>query len=575
MDHIWEKSYPAGLSWSDQLPDAEPLETLLSNAALKWARVPAIDFYDRVLTFGELHDLARRAAAGLRQLGVTQGSRVGLYLPNTPHYAICFFGALMAGAIVVNFGPLSGARELRYQTEHAAVHIMVTIDMPLFYPAAAALLAEKKLDALVVCHVDDFLEGAAATKLARVKMQPSAGRQESFADLIGHGIQVETPQRGRLEDEVAVLQYTGGTTGMPKGAMLTHGNFFALLRLSARVGAALYKGMVPTPGITPKRLVVMPLSHIGGLGFGVLQQQLSGTQIVLHLAFDAGRVLEEIARKRITEFAAVPSMYAALINHNKFLETDLSSLQMWGFSGAPMPRGVAQAFHDRVGTQTHQAYGLTETTGGTTFQYASSGSPSTDTIGLPMPLTLIDIVDTAGGLTVLGPGEPGEICMRGPQVMKGYWNDTAATERAFLGGRFHTGDIGVMDKNGYISLLDRKKDMILVGGFNVYPQRIEAAIREHPSVEEVAVIGVDHAHFGQIPKAFVVVRAGASSLTLVELLDFLGDKLSRYEMPLDMEFRASLPKTAMGKPAKRVLAEMTTVQRDTDPAGFAARAGGA
>jgi long-chain acyl-CoA synthetase len=546
------------------------------TAAGKWPGRPAFDFYDRVLTFGELHDLARRAAAGLQRLGVSQGSKVGLHLPNTPHYPICFFGALMAGACVVNLGPLSGLRELKYQIENASVRCMVTIDMPMFLPAAATLLAGRILDTLVICNVDDFLQEAARAtlKVARVRAPPSQGQQERFADLIDRGTQLEIPQRGPLEEELAVLQYTGGTTGRPKASMLTHGNFSALLKLSARVGAALSRGMPRPQGITPRRLVVMPLSHIGGLGFGVLQQQLSGTENVLHLGFDAGRVLEDIERKRITEFAAVPSMYSALINHPRFRETDMGSLQLWGFSGAPMPRSVAQAFHDRVGTPTHQVYGLTETTGCTTFQYVAGGAPSTDTIGLPMPLTIIDIVDPESGLTVLDTGKAGEICMLGPQVMKGYWNDAIATEQAFRGGRFHTGDIGIMHESGYISLLDRKKDMILVGGFNVYPQRIEAVILEHASVAEVAVMGVDHAHFGQTPKAFIVLRAGVPSLTLVELLDFLEDKLSRYEMPMDLELRDSLPKTTIGKIAKQELVGVRVVQRESAPTPLADLGGG-
>jgi long-chain acyl-CoA synthetase len=558
MSHVWEKSYPAGLSWSDPLPEATALETLLINAAGRWPERPAIDFYDRRLTFGEIHDLARRVAAGLQRLGVGHGSHVGLYLPNTPHYVICFFGTLMAGATVVNFGPLCGPRELRYQIENAAVRTLITIDMPMFYPAGPALLADRKVEHLIVCSLEDFLADSAraSLRIPRIRVDEAQPRQNRFADLIAHGDEFDVPRRGPLHDELAVLQYTGGTTGMPKGAMLTHGNFFASLNLSGRVVAALLAGMTAAPmtGHTSRRLVVMPLSYIGGLGYGMLHQQLSGTENVLHLSFDAGSVLETIEKKRITEFAGVPTMYSALINHPRFRVTDLSSLRLWGFGGAPIARTVAGAFHDRVGTPTQQLYGLTETTGSITFQYATPGSAGTNTIGLPMPLTTVEIMDLASGLTPLAPGTPGEICMRGPLIMKGYWNDPAANAWAFRGGRFHTGDIGVMDENGYLSLLDRQKDMILVGGFNVYPRRIEDAIREHPDVAEAAVVGIEHVHFGQIPKAFLVLRAGAPALTLPQLLDFLADKLSRYEMPLELEIRDSLPKTAIGKISKLELA---------------------
>lgn len=559
MSHLWEKSYPAGLSWSDPLPEGSALETLLSDAAGRWPERPAIDFYGRILTFGELHDLARRTAAGLRKLGIGRGSHVGLYLPNTPHYVVCFFGVLMVGATVVNFGPLSGPRELRFQVEDARVHTLFTIDMPMFYSAAAALKADRRIDNLIVCRIDDFLGETerARLKIARTTTAEAPGQQR-FADLIAHGNEFDAPRRGVLAEELAVLQYTGGTTGISKGAMLTHGNFLATLSLSGRVAAALLAerakvaGAMPG-GNTPRRLVVMPLSYIGGLAFGMLHQMLSGIENVMHLSFDPGRVLETIEKRRITEFAAVPTMYTALANHPRFGESDLSTLRLWAFGGAPLARGVADAIYGRVGMPTQQVYGLTETTGSCTFQYAVTGSAGTSTVGLPMPLTNIEVMDLSTGLTPVAPGQPGEICVRGPLVMQGYWNDSALTEWAFRGGRFHTGDIGMMNEDGYVSLLDRQKDMILVGGFNVYPRRIEDAVREHPSVADAAVVGIDHGHFGQIPKAFIVPRAGMPSVTLPQLMDFLADKLSRYEIPLDLEFRDSLPKTAIGKIAKREL----------------------
>jgi long-chain acyl-CoA synthetase len=559
MSHLWEKSYPSGLSWSDPLPEAFPLEALLAGAASRWPEQPAIDFYDRKLTFRELHSLACRTAAGLQQLGVGRGSSVGLYLPNTPHYVICFFGVLMAGATVVNFGPIVGPRELRFQLHDATVRTLFTIDIPTFYTPASALFAAGKVDQLIVCSIDDFLRDTerAALKIPRAGLSAGQPGQQRFADLIAHGTEFRPPLRGPLHDELAVLQYTGGTTGTPKGAMLTHGNFNASLSLSGRVAGALLAerarmGVKPG-GATPRRLVVLPLSYIGGLGFGMLHQMLSGTENVLHLNFDAGSVLETIEKKRITEFAAVPTMYTALVNHPRFREFDLSSLRLWGFGGAPIARDVAAEFHGRIGTPTQQLYGLTETTGSCTFQYAATGAAGTNTVGLPMPLTHIEIMDLRTGLTPAAPGEPGEICVRGPLVMQGYWNDPEATEWAFRGGRFHTGDIGMMDENGYLSLLDRQKDMILVGGSNVYPRRIEDAIREHSSVADVAVVGIDHGHFGQIPKAFIVQRPSAPPVTLPQLLDFLTDKLSRYEMPMALEILDSLPKTSIGKIAKREL----------------------
>jgi long-chain acyl-CoA synthetase len=273
--------------------------------------------------------------------------------------------------------------------------------------------------------------------------------------------------------------------------------------------------------------------------------------MVMHMRFDPDRALADITRKKITIFAGVPTMYTALINHPKLTQFDLSSLRQCASGGAPLPVEVLQRFRELTGVTPREGYGLTETAPlGTQINEAA---PRPGTVGLPAPHTLIEVVDLESGTRVLSAGEKGEICITGPQVMKGYWNKPEATADAFLGGRFHTGDIGFIDADGYVTLVDRKKDMILSGGFNVFPRNSEEAIYEHPAVSEVTVIGIPDAYHGQSAKAFIALKPGQPAFSFEELKAFLADKLAKYEMPTEIEFRASLPRTPVGKLSKKEL----------------------
>jgi long-chain acyl-CoA synthetase len=547
MAHVWEKSYPPGVSWDAPLPPPVALESLLETAASKWPERTAIDFYDRTFTFRELRDLAARAAKRLQALGVGPGVHVGLHLPNTPHFVVAFFAVLMAGGRVVNFSPLAAPRELKYQIADAETTVMVTLGLPMLYPQIAALKGTGKFETLVVCSIADFLPapiaqmfGPAAERVA------GAGREVDFAALIANdGVFAQHP-RGRLEDEIAVLQYTGGTTGAPKGAMLTHANFCAVLNIYS------YWNRLGPDEEPEKALAVLPLFHIFGLSFVMLLVVATGSQMVLHIRFDPDRVLADIARKKITVFPAVPTMYTALVNHPKVKEFDLSSVKTWGSGGAPLPLEVQQRFEALTGICPKEGYGLTEVAPLGTLQLKDAPVRQ-GSVGVPAPHTILDVVDLATGTTVLSIGEKGEVCFRGPQVMKGYWKKPEETKDAFRGGRFHTGDIGYLDQDGFLTLVDRKKDMILSGGFNVFPRNIEEAIYEHPGVAEVTVIGVPDAYRGQSAKAFIALKPGHAPFGIDELKTFLADKLAKYEMPTEMEVRASLPKTPVGKLSKKEL----------------------
>ncbi len=563
MAYVWEKSYPPGVSWDAPLPPAVPLESLLETAASKWPQRIALDFYDRTFTFRELHELAARAAKGLQALGVGPGVHVGLHLPNTPHFVIAFFAVLMAGGRVVDFSPLSAPRELKYQIADAETQVMITLGLPALYPQIAALKGTAKFATLVVCSIADFLPAPVAAAFgAPAERLDGAGREVDFAALIANDGAFTPHPHGPLEDEVAVLQYTGGTTGQPKGAMLTHANFCAVINIFNHWNAL---GGDEEP---EKTLGVLPLFHIFGLTFIMLLSVANGAVVVLHIRFDPDRVLADIARKKITAFPAVPTMYTALVNHPKVKEFDLSSVWMWSSGGAPLPLEVQQRFEELTGIAPKEGYGLTETAPLGTLQI-NDGPTRQGSVGLPAPHTILEVVDLETGTKVLPVGEKGEICFRGPQVMKGYWKKPEATEEAFRGGRFHTGDIGFLDQDGFVTIADRKKDMILSGGFNVFPRNIEEAIYEHPAVAEVTVIGVPDAYRGQSAKAFIALKPGHAPFGIDELKAFLADRLAKYEMPTEMEIRSSLPKTPVGKLSKKELVAEEIAKRqaaDTLPA---------
>ena len=547
MAHVWEKSYPSGVHWDCPLPPAVPLESLLETAATTWPDRIAVDFYDRTFTYRELHDLAAKAAKGLQAIGVGPGVHVGLHLPNTPHFVICFFAVLMAGGRVVNFSPLAAPRELKYQLTDAETEVMITLGLPMLYPQIAALKGAAKFQTLVVCRIEDFLPAPVARAFGPAADRVGgAGREIEFASLIDNDGAFKRHPHKSLEDEVAVLQYTGGTTGEPKGAMLTHANFCAVLNISNH-----WDHQNVSRG-KEKALAVLPLFHIFGLTFIMLLAIANGEQVVLHIKFDPDRVLADISRKKITVFLGVPTMYTALVNHPKVKEFDLSSVRRWVSGGAPLAMEVLQRFEALTGHAPKEGYGLTEIAPLGTLQVLDKPARQ-GSVGLPAPHTILEVVDLETGERVLPIGEKGEICFRGPQVMKGYWKKPEATEEAFRGGRFHTGDIGFLDQDGFVTLVDRKKDMILSGGFNVFPRNIEEAIYEHPAVAEVTVIGVPDPYRGQSAKAFIALKPGHAAFGIDELKSFLADKLAKYEMPTEMEIRASLPKTPVGKLSKKEL----------------------
>jgi long-chain acyl-CoA synthetase len=552
---VWEKAYPRGITWHQQFAP-KSLPTLFDEAARKWSDRPMIDFMGKRYRYRDIADLVDRAAKGFQQLGVGPGVHVGLFLPNTPHYPIAFFGVLKAGGRVVNYSPLDAERELKHKIEDSRTEIMVTLGLKALYPQMGKMLGATPLKKLVVGGLPEVLPFPknALYPLAKKKdiaEVPRDDRHLRFKDLIANDGRYAAHEIRDPAEEIALLQYTGGTTGVPKGAMLSHANLTAAVQMY----------QLWTGGDEPvlregeeRILAVLPMFHIYALTVILLNGMNSGSEMILHPRFELHAVLEDLHKKKPTVFPGVPTMYMAIASHPKIKDYDLSSLKYCGSGGAPLPPEVQAKFEALTGCRLREGWGMTETAPAGTASPISKPAKA-GSCGVPLPGIIIEVVDIDDPLKVLPVGQKGEICIRGPNVMKGYWNKPEATAEAFAGGRFHTGDIGYIDEDGFVFLVDRKKDMILSGGFNVYPRTIEDAIYEHPDVEEVTVIGIPDDYRGQSAKAFIKLRAGARPFTLDELKDFLKDKLGKHELPADMEIREALPKTPIGKLSKKELVE--------------------
>ena len=554
--HPWIKSYPEGVRWDAELP-VMPVQQVLDHAVRRWPERPALEFMGRTITYRELGALADRAARGFQALGVGPGVHVGLFLPNTPHYPIAFFGVLKAGGTVVNYSPLDAERVLAHKIEDSRTDILVTLDLAALYPQMSRQLGTTRLKTLIVGDLAEFSAQPAAVRAhlgASQMLVPVAqdARHRSFASLLDNDGAYETHALGDLTQAVVVLQYTGGTTGMPKGAMLTHAN------LTAACGQ--YQEPMNGPGTEvvegdERVLVVLPLFHIYSLTVNMLFGMSLGAELVLHTRFDVDAVIRDLAAKRITFFAGVPTMYTALLGHPAFKDVDLSALKFCGSGGAPLPVEVAERFQKATGCPINEGWGMTETSPTGTFT-PSQGMRKAGSCGMPLPGVELKFLSLSEPGVDAKAGEPGELCIKGPNVMRGYWNNPEATKASFTAdGYFRTGDVAWMDDDGFVRIVDRTKDMLLCGGYNVYPRVIEEAIYEHPAVEETCVIGIPDEYRGQSPKAFVKLKAGAPVLTLDALKEFLKDRIGKHEMVQSLELRAELPKTPVGKLSKRTLIE--------------------
>jgi len=531
----WAKVYAEGMTPETE-PDLFMINTVPDKSAEKWPDRTAINFRGRDISFTELAKLANAMASKLLQEGVKAGDRVALLFPNTPGHPASFFGALKTGAIVVHLSPLDAPRILVHKLTDSGARILVTTNYDAMAVGAAKLLQAGVIDKLVV--IDDRTWGDSA----ETGPMPSG---EAIITVDSFDIDINPAARtpGSLDD-VALFQYTGGTTGLPKAAMLSHRN------LSASMSSyqAWYEGWGLETGEGENILLYLPLFHIYGLSTVMLRSLAAGNKLLLRTRFDPVAVLDEI-EAGVTVFPGVPTMWIAICMTPGFESRNLSSLKIAASGGAPMPVEIARKFSGKTGIELLGGWGMSETApAGTNLPQGWPGKNGS--IGVPLPGVFLKIVSLDDPGIELGDHQIGELAVCGHNVTSGYWNRPEETAQSFTDGWFLTGDIGYRDEDGFFFIVDRKKDMILCGGFNVYPQMIEQAIYEHPDVEEVLVIGIPDAYRGETPKAFVKLKSGAPALTLEGLREFLTDRLGPHEMPRELELRESLPRTPVGKLSK-------------------------
>jgi len=555
MERPWHKHWPKGVPKSIEIPRTA-LHQLLRDTAKAHPDQVATVFYGAKLTYRQLDDYADRFAAGLRKLGVTRGDRVGLILPNSPQYIIAFFGVLRAGGAVVQTNPLYKPRELEELYADAGATVVVTLDI--FLPNLLKAKPKTPVKHVVVADVGDFLPGLLA-KLYPIKKKKDLKKEghwplkiprepwvHTFRDLLETPAEPGKEAAVDVEKDVAVLQYTGGTTGTPKGAMLTHYNLVANV----------HQGVAWLPHAKPggdRMMAALPMFHVFGLTVAMLVSVKLAASMVLHPnPREIDKILKLVTKTKPTLFPGVPTMYVAMLNHPKLGKADLRSIKACLSGAAPLPLEVSRKWEKMTGGKLVEGYGLSEASPITHANPLTPDGLVKECIGLPVPDTDVKIVDPETGTREMPPGEPGELCIRGPQIMKGYWGKPEETANVLRDGWLYTGDIAKIDEDGYFHIVERKKDMIIASGYNVYPREVEEILFQHPAVQEAAAIGVPDPYRGETVKAFVVLKAG-STATDQEVIAFCKERLAAFKVPKAIEFRKELPKSLVGKVLRRTL----------------------
>ncbi|MCL6450165.1 MAG: long-chain fatty acid--CoA ligase [Acetobacteraceae bacterium] len=554
----WLSVYPEGVRPSLEYPPV-PLHRLVEDAARRFPRRAATEFFGGRMSYRELALEVDAFAAGLQRLGVAKGDRVAVILPNCPQCVIAYYGIMKAGGVVVMVNPMYVERELQYQLSDAGARTVVVLDH--LYPRLSRVREAVGVKDVVWTGMQDYLPFPLSL------LYPVKARREKHQVGVpaGPGIHRFTALsrgRGRPEpvdvgpDDLALLQYTGGTTGVSKGAMLSHRN------LMANVVQTVEWLVGSRPG-EEKVLAVLPFFHVYGMTCALNFSVALAATMVLHPRFVIKDILKSINRSRPTLFPGAPTMYVAVINHPRVKDYDIRSITACISGSAPLPIEVQERFEELTGGRLVEGYGLTEASP-VTHCNPIYGRRKAGSIGLPFPDTDAWIVDLETGSRWLEPGEIGELAVRAPQVMVGYWNRPDETAAVLRDGWLLTGDVARVDEEGYFYIVDRKKDVIIAGGFNVYPREVEEVLYEHPKVREAAVIGVPDPYRGETVKAFVVLKEGQAA-TAEEMVAFCEERLARFKVPRLVEFRADLPKTMVGKVLRRVLAEEEAARRAAQP----------
>jgi long-chain acyl-CoA synthetase len=548
MERFWLKSYPAAMPADVTWDEFKSVGELFERSAATFADRPAFHCMGKTLSFAQIDKMSRDFAAWVQAKGLAKGARVAIMMPNCLQYPIALFGTLRAGYTVVNVNPLYTARELEHQLKDSGAEAIVILEN--FAHTLEEVLPRTPVKHIAVAALGDLLgvKGHIVNFVVRnvKKMVPAfelPGAERFNAVLKqGAGLPMKPFQTGH--GDLAFLQYTGGTTGVSKGAMLTHANILA--NIAQAEGTLLHA----LGGETPVIITALPLYHIFSLTVNcMVMAKLGGLNILITNPRDIPAFVQELGKHRYNMITGVNTLFNAFLNNPEFHKLDFSHVKLCVGGGMAVQKAVADRWKEVTGKVLLEGYGLTETS-----PVATMNPPDLKefkgSIGLPAPSTWIAIRDDDNKDVPVG--QPGEICIKGPQVMKGYWQRPDETARSIdAGGFFHTGDVGVMDEEGYIRIVDRKKDMILVSGFNVYPNEIEQVVAMHPGVLEVAAIGVPDEHSGEVPKLFIVKKD--PSLTDKDVLEFCKDKLTGYKRPKHVEFRTELPKTNVGKILRRAL----------------------
>jgi long-chain acyl-CoA synthetase len=546
----WVDHYPDGIDYFAEI-DTTPIPTRIERAVKEHASLIAMDFLGAETSYAEMGDQIERMAGALqKELGLEKGSRVALLLPNTPFFPVIYYAALKIGATIVNCNPLYTHSELTHILKNSDADILVTTDLKLTLEKAEKLVKEGLAKKLVVSHfptalptLKKFLFKIFKGKdLAKLSDQNVKNKYVSWHDLLDKNLKADPVEIHK--DDMAVLQFTGGTTGLPKAAVLTHGNIAANLSQIDLWGVDLFR-----PGAT--LAAVIPFFHIFAMTVCMNTPLTSGVKVAMLPRYERKSLLEMIHRTKASILPAVPTLSHALATAPEREKYDLSSLKIGISGGAALPNETKQAFAKATGGRIAEGYGLTETS--PVLCCSPLYAPNKDnSIGMPLPGTDVQFVDVEDPTKFVGPGERGELVAKGPQVMPGYMDNDEANADAFVNGYFRTGDVGYVDEEGHLYIVDRIKDIIICSGFNVYPRAIEDALYHHDDVDECNVIGVEDEYRGEAPIAFVK-RVEGSNLNEKELTEFIKQYLSKIEMPREIIFKSELPKTLVGKLSKNEL----------------------
>jgi long-chain acyl-CoA synthetase len=552
-DRPWLEAYDAGVPAEVDVPE-QPLTAFLDAAAARVPERTALRFFDRSISYRELDACANRFANALLELGVRKGDRVALQMPNCPQMVIAYYGGLRAGAVIVPNSPLYVASELEHQLAEAEPSVVVCLSA-LFRSLQPVLPNVPSIKHVIVTSIKDYFPSRLRLLFTLAKERrdghrvqlPKDGRTHAWMRLLAKASTAPPGVEVKARD-LALLQFTGGTTGLAKAAMLTHRNLVANT-LQVRSWCQ----NLTNPDGSDVVMGVLPLFHIYAMTTVMNFSIAGGGTMVLQPRFVASDVLKGIHRERAQLFPGVPTMYMAINQAPNVRKYDLSSLKGAMSGAAPLPREVQTRFETLTGGRLVEGYGLTEASPVTHCVPLGAG-PRVGTIGVPLPSTEAAIFDSDSGTCRLGAGETGELAVRGPQVMQGYWKRPDETARVLRDGWLLTGDLACMDSHGYFSIVDRKKDMIITGGMNVYPRDVEEPLYRHPKVREAVAVGIPDPRWGEAVKVYIVLRDGEAA-TEQEILDYCHANMARYRVPKYVEFRSELPKTLVGKFLRRQLLE--------------------